>query len=159
MARMDGCLESRRALVLLVLAACVGCVGTPDRLAKKVAKLDCQWLEKCEGTLFEEAYRSDMERCRNDLESSNQDAFDLLVDAGCDYDKQEARKCIRAGRKEKSNCSLDSFDVLVDACEDVFDCPAGLGLDEELDPDLTAERDDDVPVMGPACEAVFGHDL
>ena len=155
---MDGCLKVTRASALLVLAACVGCVGTPDRLAKKVAKFDCQWLQKCEGTLFEEVYRSDMERCRNDLESSNQDAFDVLVDAGCEYDEQEARKCIRSARKEKSNCSLDSFEELADACEDVFDCPAGLGLDEEVAPELTAEREADAPLMGPACEAAFGYD-
>ena len=159
---------SRKPYALLSLAAIVlttGCTGTPEQFAKTAARLECKRSKECDKSFFDEEYGGDLGRCKGDREDFWLDLNDELDDIGCDYDKDEAKKCVKAVRSNKNDCSDDADEDIADECAEVWDCPSGLEFDPDEgaiidfvhtpDEDIDVEEDEAEPATYPADDAEY----
>lgn len=103
-----------------------GCYSDVEAFAKKAAKHSCQRLRECDKTRFDDEYGGDLGRCRDDAYTDFLDLGDGLEALGCDYDPDGAAECDKAIRQAKSDCSDEADQDIVDACEEIYDCPIGL---------------------------------
>lgn len=108
------------AFALSTLGACVS-VGnvTEDNFAEKSAQLGCKMLEKCNRGYFESEY-SDQADCIDELEEDTEDMMDAADDADCDFEEDEAQKCLDTFAA--STCEEYYEGDAWDDCEDIFDC-------------------------------------
>lgn len=115
----------RTSLALVITASFLGgCYGNIDSFSKRAAALSCKRTKECDGQVFEDQYKGDMGRCKDDVEDAYHDQFDPLIDdQGCDYDPKEGRKCIHTANKLKKDCSDDADQDIADDCAEVLDCP------------------------------------
>lgn len=115
----------RTSLGLVICASLLGgCYGNVDAFAKRAAALSCKRTKNCDGSAFDELYKGDMGRCKDDVEDNLHDQLDPLIDdAGCDYDAKEGRLCIKTANKLKNECSDDADQDIADDCAEVLDCP------------------------------------
>lgn len=135
-----------------------GCYGNVDAFIEKKAKLDCKRVEECDRSTFENAYNGDQDRCRSDTETLLHGLNDIFDAAGCEYDPDEGRLCIKTSRQLKKTCGSDADQDIVDDCEEVLRCGAGLGLDpedewDELSPEQLVSEPEDEPVSEDEPEA------
>lgn len=123
----------------LLLPACGS--SSPESYIEATAKLSCQYLEKCEEAMWEEAGFDSVKDCRDmllDTDLGGEGTLrDNFVESCTDFDKGAARKCLAAGRKAKRSCE-DLETVEEPACEEVCGAPASMGLGLGPDP-LTDE--------------------
>lgn len=100
---------------LLLVSSLGGCTATPESFWKAVARIDCKTAKKCQEAAWVESGYDSIRDCVDDtLDEASQDDFADLCD---DYDRKEARKCLRSGRKAKRSCDIDDLDE--DACANV----------------------------------------
>lgn len=101
------------AFLLSTLGA--GCSATPKSYYKASTRVGCRTLKKCEEDLWNEAGYDNVSDCVDEtLKVTSEDDFADLCD---DYDRGEARKCLRSARKAKRSCDTDDIDA--DACAKV----------------------------------------
>jgi len=103
-------------------ALLTACSTTPESYVKDWAKLQCQAYEKCSKASFLDDY-DDVQECREEYEEYIEDA-EWIDD--CDFDEDEAKKCLEAVRDYRNSCDYDDLDY--DDCAEVFtDCKGGGG--------------------------------
>lgn len=116
--------------IFLFSSLAVGCTTTAEGYYKASTRVGCRTLKKCEEDLWEEAGYDNVGDCVDEtLDAVSEDDFAEFCD---DYDRKEARKCLRSARKAKRSCDEDDIDT--DACSKVcgtIDIP---GI-EELSPE------------------------
>ncbi len=104
-----------------------GCLTEADAFAARGAKLACVRLEACDSASFESQYSGDRAQCRADIENNSQFAFGALEAMGCEYQPEQARRCIRAARRARKRCDAEADADIDDACANVFDCAGAAG--------------------------------
>jgi hypothetical protein len=134
----EGSHVKTRLLLLLCSSASIllpACgASSPEAFLEKSIKISCQYLEKCEEAMWNDAKFESVNDCRDTLlevEIPGQGTFrDLFVDNCTDFDKSAARTCLAAGRKAKRSCDDETEEP---ACMEVCGAPssAGLGLSPE----------------------------
>lgn len=83
-----------RTLALVgVLWGCGG-VSVPAEYADALATAECNQLERCELGRFDSEYSSP-EDCVRERSNNIDDALDALEDLDCDFDVDEANRCVR----------------------------------------------------------------
>jgi hypothetical protein len=106
-----------------------GCYGDEEAFAKTTAKHSCKRLRECDKSQFDDMYGGDLQRCRDEQYTDFLDAADIAADFNCEYDSDQGQACGSTVRELKTDCSDDADRDIVDACEEVFDCPGLLQLD------------------------------
>ncbi|MGH1341853.1 MAG: hypothetical protein ACRBN8_09900 [Nannocystales bacterium] len=114
------------SIFLLSSLTAAGCTATPEAYHKASTRVGCRALKKCEEDLWKEAGYDNVSDCVDESLKvvSESDFADLCAD----YDKKEARKCLRSGRKYKRSC--DDGDIDEDACAKVCGTPTLPGTGE-----------------------------
>lgn len=108
----------------LLLIVVPGCYEDFDRFAKRASRLECKRLKNCD----ESEYVGTAESCsgfgcaRTIRKACQDQTFDewlaLERNDRCTYDPDEAKRCIKALRAGKRDCSADPSED----CGFVFDC-------------------------------------
>ncbi len=130
------------------------CTATPESFWKAVARVDCRTAKKCEEALWVELGYDSVQDCVDEyLDEASEDDFADFCD---DYDRKEARKCLRSARKTKRSCDYDDTDE--DACASVCSNAgrSGEGLTPEEKGRAVAEAKF---ASGEITEAELQHDL
>lgn len=114
--------------VLLSSLAASGCTATPEAYYKASTRVGCRAQKKCDEDAWNEAGFDNVRDCVDKtLDTLSPEDF---ADLCQDYDKKQARKCLRSGRKYKRSC--DDSDIDADACSKVCGTPS---LPGELNPE------------------------
>ena len=138
-----------------------GCYSDVESFAERAARLDCKRLRECRKDVFEMEFDGDMGRCRDEFETVALNRADEFEEAGCDYVPEKARECIKAGRENKKECSESATEDILDACDRVFECPGGAGLQLDERSPTTLAAPDEAPSSavtrpGFVVDAVYG---
>ena len=113
----------RRVLVLgLGLSLTPGCAIEVENFVKSAAAVSCRRTRECNRTYFDQEYGGDLGTCKDTLRDELRELADNAADAGCEYIPKGGRRCLRSGRKNKSNCGFDADQQVTDDCAGVFDC-------------------------------------
>lgn len=111
-----------RTWVLALLGGC-GSVSVPAEYADALANAQCANFERCELGFFESEFSS-QEDCVREISNDIDDASDALDDIDCDFDANEANRCI--SRVSNLSCEEwvegDNFT----ACDLVYKCDADI---------------------------------
>lgn len=99
------------SLFLLSSLGAAGCTITPNSYSKAAARVTCRTIKKCEEEAWDLAGYDKVSDCADDL------VDDDFADNCDDYDRGEARKCLRSARKAKRSCETDDLDL--EACAKV----------------------------------------
>lgn len=115
-----------------------GCYGDVESFAKKGAKQYCRRLDTCNRAVFDDLYSGDMGRCRDDVYTDILDFDDVKDAAGCNYDPDDAKRCIQTAKELHDDCSSAAQSRIDDDCygdpisavlfapNEVYDCVGGL---------------------------------
>ena len=114
-------------IFLLSSFAASGCTATPEGFHRASTRLGCRTLKKCDEDAWKDADFDNIGDCVDESLKvvSESDFADLCEN----YDKKEARKCLRSGRKYRRSC--DESDVDEDACGKVC---GSISFPTELNP-------------------------
>jgi hypothetical protein len=110
----------RNGLGFLVALVAFGCGTNEDKWAHDSAVTTCRLLEKC----YLASFKSDHDNqgdCVDDVESDNEDLIDKFYD-DCDFDAEEASRCLDAANKASHTCEENDLEDVYDDCKDVWDC-------------------------------------
>jgi hypothetical protein len=136
---------------LLLLPACGA--GSPEAYIEKSTKISCQYFEKCEEAMWDEAGFDSVKDCRDKtLDTPIGDGGTLrdLFLAGCtEFDRGAARKCLGAARKAKRACDdLETVDE--PACDEVCGTNAAMGqvLADPANEELVARALEEMEAQG-----------
>lgn len=104
----------------IIVALTAACGTNEDRWARDSSVQFCKFQQNCYLASFNANY-DDQGDCVDELEDDTEDAMDDFFD-DCDFEKDEANKCLDAVNRAARTCDEDDIDDLYDDCEDVWDC-------------------------------------
>lgn len=103
-----------------------GCFVNEDNYFQQSAQLSCEVAFNCYKGLFLADDSDgglgydDVADCVDDQEDNIDDNEDAVSD--CDFDQEQADKCMAAERAYAGTCGPNELDDVNDECEDVWDC-------------------------------------
>ncbi len=110
---------NRRAVALLTGLSFLllpGCYGDVESFSKAAAKHNCRRQETCYRANFDDQYNGDMQRCRDDQYTDVLDFDDTQRDRGCEYDKDDGKRCIKTLKEFRDDCSDAADEAIFDDC-------------------------------------------
>ncbi len=105
-----------------------GCFVNEDNYFEQGASVYCEMLFNCYKGMFlaDESDGGlgydDVADCVDDQDDNIDDAEDSVSESDCDFDQEQADKCMAANRAYAGTCGPDELDDISDECEDVWDC-------------------------------------
>lgn len=99
----------------LVLMGCY----TEDNYPDTVAKQGCKRYKECERADFDNDYTS-LGDCTEETAHDLRDFQDCYIDAGCEYDAEQAKICSKALRTE--SCEDWSEGAANNDCDELYNC-------------------------------------
>lgn len=137
-----------------------GCYGDVETFAKRGAKHWCHRLEECYRASFDDLYDGDMDRCRDEVEENLLEFDHGQADRGCEYEPDDAKRCVQTARDVHDDCSDAADQLMTDHCygdplsaivfapSEVYHCSAP--LEPEPEPGALASWPDQAPAGAPA---------
>jgi hypothetical protein len=109
---------------MAVLAGCpFGPIDAEVDYAKALAEAECDRMQRCELGYFDATYPS-VKDCVHDVSDEIGAADDALQQSQCDYQPDEAGRCVR--RVRSMSCEDFAEGDQGDACDLVWDCSDGV---------------------------------